>query len=131
MRLLVSLLTISLLFLGCDGSNAQVDGLALNEQSDDCSSLGNFKSYDEAIAKVKDAKFKVYESVDTDKSSWIRGAYYYSCDGQSGFLIIETDKRPYIHAGVPLSAWNGFKTASSLGSYYDHNIKGRYRLYLK
>ena len=130
MRLLVSLLTISLLFLGCHGSNAQVDGLALNEHSDDCNSLGNFKSYDEAIAKVKDTKFKVSESLDTDKSSWIRGASYYSCDGQTGYLIIETDKHPYIHARVPLSAWNGFKIASSFGSYYDHNIKGRYRLNL-
>ena len=72
MRLLISLLTISLLFLGCHGSHAKVEGLALNEDSDDCSSLGNFKSYDEAISKVKDTKFKLSESVDPDKSSWIR-----------------------------------------------------------
>ena len=72
MRLLISLLTISLLFLGCHGSHAKVEGLALNGDSDDCSSLGNFKSYDEAISKVKDTKFKLSESVDPDKSSWIR-----------------------------------------------------------
>ena len=59
-----------------------------------------------------------------------KGASYYSCDGQTGYLIIETDKQPYIHAGVPSSAWNGFKIASSFGSYFDHNIKGRYRLNL-
>ena len=130
MRLL-TLLTASLFFIACHGSNAEVEGVSLPEQSDDCSKLGNFKSYDEAISKVKETTFKLSESFDTNKSSWIRRASYYSCDGQKGYLIIETDQRPYIHAGVPLSAWNGFKMASSFGSYYDHNIKGRYRLNIK
>ncbi|MBK7560886.1 MAG: KTSC domain-containing protein [Chitinophagaceae bacterium] len=29
---------------------------------------------------------------------------------------------------MPVDLWKGFKNASSKGSYYDHNIKGRYRL---
>jgi len=126
MRLLSNVLIICLCISSCKGGHPETSHVSV----DDCNSLGNFKTYDEAISKVKSTDFKISESVATDKSSWIRGASYYSCDGQTGYLIIETDNRSYIHSGVPVSVWKEFKDAESFGSHYDHNIKGRYRLNL-
>ena len=90
-----------------------------------------FVSYSEAISKIKSANFKIDQSVNTSKSSWIRGAIFYSCDGNYGFLIIKTSSKEFIHKDVPISVWEGFKNASSFGSYYDYNIKNRYLLNLK
>ncbi|MGQ0739954.1 MAG: KTSC domain-containing protein [Bacteroidota bacterium] len=90
-----------------------------------------FNSYSEAIQKVKAATFQIKESANTESSSWIESASYYSCDGETGYMIYSTNKGyQYIHADMPLSVWRGFKNAISKGSYYNQHIKGRYQLYL-
>lgn len=97
----------------------------------DCKNIPtSFSSYEQAIRLVKSSAFKVKETVDTSRSSWIRGATYYSCDSRTGFLIIKTDDREYIHQAVPIEVWRGFKNAQSFGSYYSNNIKGNYSLVL-
>jgi len=93
----------------------------------DCNKLPDkFTSYSEAFEKIENSSFKIEESVNTSKSSWIRGATYYSCDGEKGYLLIETDTKTYIHKEVPLSVWNGFKVADSFGEYYHRYIKSKY-----
>jgi hypothetical protein len=102
-----------------------------NLQSQDCSQIPlSFSSYGQATSLVKSSTFKIKETLDTSKSSWIRGATYYSCDSKKGFLIIKTDDREYIHQNVPIEIWNSFKNASSFGSSYNANIKNKYRLVL-
>jgi len=104
---------------------------ATNDDKNDCDQLSQkFTSYDQAINLVRSSSFKISETVNTSRSSWIRGAEYYSCDGSTGYFIIETPNRIYIHADMPISVWQQFKNARSFGSFYDYNIKGRYRLYL-
>ena len=98
--------------------------------SQNCNQLPtSFSSYSSAISKVKSSTFKIKETANTSSSSWITSAKYYSCDGQAGYFIYTTNSGyEYIHKGVPVYVWEGFKNASSKGSYYDANIKGRYRL---
>ena len=96
----------------------------------DCNALGKFSSYEDAISKVKSASFNVTETLDAERSSWIKDVSYYSCDGLSGYLILKTSEKEYIHYGVPSKVWESFKGASSLGSFYDHFIRGRYGLVL-
>jgi hypothetical protein len=97
----------------------------------DCKTIpAHFDSYGDAISFVKTASFKFTDDVNTSKSSWIRSASYYSCDGKTGYFIFSTDKQEYIHAGVPIEIWRGFKNADSFGSYYDHNIRKKYRFNL-
>lgn len=94
-----------------------------------CTELPNkFSTYEEAASKISKASFKISESVNTSKSSWIRSAKYRSCDGLTGFLLIGTDDREYIHRDVPVSVWNSFRKAASFGSFYNVYIKNRYRL---
>ena len=97
----------------------------------DCNKLPkSFSSYEQAKSLVKSSTFKIKESVNTSKSSWIRGASFYSCDSKKGFLIINTDSKEYIHQNVPIEIWREFKNAGSFGSYYSNYIRGKYRLIL-
>lgn len=92
-----------------------------------CDQLPNkYSSYDEALETITAANFKIEESVNTSKSSWVKGAAYYSCDGATGFFILQTDNQDYLYSGVPSEIWEGFKNAESFGSYYNHNIKHKF-----
>ncbi len=96
-----------------------------------CNNLpATFTSYNDAVSLVKNSSFKIKEDVNTSKSSWIRGASYYSCDGTKGYLIIRTDSKEYIHMDMPIEVWHEFKNADSFGSYYQYHIKGKYQLRL-
>ena len=122
---------------GCSESN-QIEQLEKPEQNliieeipeeFTCEELPvHYESYAEAKKLVLASTFPVFESVNTTNSSWIRSASYYSCDGKTGHFIISTDKQTYLHANIPLSVWKSFTHASSFGSFYSRNIKGRYPL---
>ena len=106
--------------------------LAASCTSQTCQSLPKtFSNYTEALSAVKSSKFKVFEELNTSSSSWIRGASYYSCDGVTGYFILKTDEKEYIHSGVPIGVWRRFKNAESFGSAYNKNFKGRYTLELR
>ncbi len=97
----------------------------------DCESLpNNFKTYKAALNAIETANYNYHESIDTKKSSWIIGLTYYSCDNKKGFLVMETKKEKYIHQDIPVSIWRELKQAPSFGSYYNHNIKGKYKVRL-
>jgi hypothetical protein len=90
-----------------------------------------FDNYEDAHKKIHASEFAFSEKINTSRSSWIRGASYYSCDGKYGFLSILTDSKEYIHQNVPIHVWKAFKNAASFGSFYNKNIKHRYRLKIK
>lgn len=95
----------------------------------DCEKLpSSFSSFEEALGKIFNANFRYSDKISITSSSWIRGANYYSCDGNNGFFIIKTDKQYYIHQAVPISIWKGFKNSSSYGSYYSQYIKKNYQM---
>lgn len=95
--------------------------------SSDCNQLPKtYGDYNEAVNKIRSAHFKIKETINTSRSTWIRGAEYYSCDGKTGFFIIITDKKEYLHAGLPVDVWFDFKNAESFGRFYNKNIKHRY-----
>lgn len=88
-----------------------------------------FDSYSQAIEEIQNATFKSTDKLPYSKSSWITSATYYTCDGYTGYLVYTTDKgKEYVHEKIPIRVWTEFKNASSSGSYYVHNMKGRYRL---
>ncbi len=97
----------------------------------DCSKIDNdFESYKTALKIIKASEFKITEICDTSKSSWIYNAKYYSCNGITGFFLIETKSKTYIHPEVPIEKWNEFKKTESFGKYYNQNIKNRFQLLL-
>lgn len=88
-----------------------------------------FSSYKQAFEMIKQADFKIEDSVDCSVSSWVKEASFYSCDGKTGYFILKTKNgNEYLHTGLPIKVWNEFKNASSFGSYYNRQIKGKYQL---
>lgn len=88
---------------------------------------GRFTNYTDGVAKVRAANFEFCETLDTDKSTWIDAVSFYSCDRETGYLIMETAGKEYIHAGVPMTLWDQFKYADSYGDFYNHNFRHKYR----
>jgi len=96
-------------------------------QKDDCNNLPTqFSSYDEAVSKIESSSFKIKDEANISKSSWIRGASFYSCNGNNGFFILQTNKNDYLYSNMPYSVWTEFKNAESFGKYYNENIKHHY-----
>ncbi|PXX22836.1 KTSC domain-containing protein [Arenibacter sp. ARW7G5Y1] len=105
--------------------------LMVSCQPNDCEKLPNsFTSYQDGLSTVTNSTFAFIDQVDTSESSWIRGAQYYSCNNDFGFMVLSTDSKKYLHQGIPLSVWKEFKESPSFGSFYNRNIKGRYQLQL-
>lgn len=99
--------------------------------SQNCSDLRKeFTSYEQAKKSISSTSFTFSDKCNTSKSSWILGAEYYSCDGKTGYFIIEAKSKNYIHSGVPIEMWHDFKNTNSFGSYYNRYLKGRYQLIL-
>jgi hypothetical protein len=89
-----------------------------------------FESWEEAVIAVEQADYAKTDSFVSDESSWIKGASFYSCDGKSGYLVLDTYRGDYLHKGVPSDLWEDFKKAESQGVFYNVNLKGRFRFYL-
>lgn len=101
-------------------------------KSQNCKALPtSFPSYLGAIKQVRNSNFTSSEKLNTDKSSWIKGLQFYSCDSKVGFLIIQTDNKEYIHQNLPVEIWNELKVAESFGSFYNNRIKNKYQLTLR
>ena len=60
------------------------------------------------------------DTADTSKSSMFKSATY--DDGTLSVTMAKT-KNTYIYYNVPESVWEGFKSADSMGNYYNANIK--------
>ena len=91
---------------------------------------GRFTTFQAAISSVKSTSFKYVESINTSGSSWIEKLVYYSCDGKTGYLIMGTKGREYIHADLPIDIWNRLKVAQSKGKFYNNQIRFKYKMNL-
>lgn len=93
--------------------------------------LTQFSSYQQAVSEVKSTNFTIEDSVNTSRSSLIKGASFYSCDSNVGFLLVKIRSTEYIYQNVPISVWKQFKKADSFGSFYNRNVKGSYQLKIR
>ena len=91
----------------------------------------NFRSYNAAKNEIDKASFNFIDKVNTSKSSWIKQASFYSCNGNEGYFILETKQKSYVFKNLPISVWQEFKDADSFGTYYSSYIRGKYILILE
>ncbi|MGZ9736608.1 KTSC domain-containing protein [Flavobacterium sp. GNP002] len=117
-KILCSVLLL-LVFICCNNQN--------------CTDINNkkFNSYSEAKQYVETFDFQLSEEEDVQRSSWMRKANYYSCDGLEGYFTYETKNgKKFIYRNLPIEVWQGFKYSNSPGRFYNENIKGRFLLIL-
>lgn len=132
-KILILFFIILIVLSGCATSTTQQkESDYINQTENNYSIKEDFNSYDEAIKYVRSEKIFIKDSVNTSKSSWIRGAEYYCLRGEDeGYAIFNLNGKEYIHKSLPSNVWEGFKREDSFGSYYNSNIKGKYTLILK
>jgi hypothetical protein len=75
------------------------------------------------IQIIEESSFRFDQQFKISRLSGIRGGNYYSCDGNSGFLIVEVDKEKELYVDVPKSTWDEFIRSSDLDGFYQNNIK--------
>jgi hypothetical protein len=61
--------------------------------------------------------------LDGGLSSLVDAAFY---DAGNEYMIISLDGTAYHYCGMPSTTWSEFTAASSLGSFYKEQIKGRF-----
>lgn len=64
-----------------------------------------------------------FEYLNTDVSSFIRGAWY---DKDNQYLVMNLNDTYYNYCSVPVSTWEGFKRSESFGRYFNEMIKEQY-----
>ena len=120
MKLKFPLLFLPLFFISCSGQN--------------CEALpGSYNSYEEATNQIRQSQFTFEEELKSidNESSWITGAEFYSCDGSTGYLIIEMQGKHYLFNNFPKSEWQEFKGSESKSKFYHEFIRGKYNFELK
>ena len=87
-----------------------------------------FTNFTEAQKFVRGLDW-TYSDAATFEGSWINSAEYYSCDRNTGFFIMCTDDKCYIHDYVEMEVWEEFKNTLKPGSYYREHMYGVYQMY--
>jgi hypothetical protein len=64
-----------------------------------------------------------FAQLDGGSSSLVDATFY---DSENGYMIVSLNGTAYHYCGLPGSVWVSFRTASSLGSFFNTAIKGRY-----
>lgn len=64
-----------------------------------------------------------WDKIADKESTLVDGAWY---DVTNEYMIINLSGTYYHYCSLPSSVWSSFETASSFGSYYNSNIKGKY-----
>lgn len=98
-------------------------------KNSDCKDIPQmFTNFAEAQKFVRGLDW-TYSDDATFEGSWINSAEYYSCDRKTGFFIMCTDDKCYIHDYVEMKVWEEFKNTLNPGSYYRNHMYGVYQMY--
>ncbi|MFA0964127.1 hypothetical protein AB9P05_20125 [Roseivirga sp. BDSF3-8] len=98
------------------------------QQNDDADSVCNNVPRDlgnrvQAIQTLQDTEFTFEQSLETLQVFGVKKATYYSCDGNLGYLVVNTYRRNYLYENVPRELWENFKNAYSIDGFFTKNLK--------
>ena len=104
-------------------------GLYLDASEDRCSLFQeNWKSEKEAVKYIENTTFLSSESLTPNENSWVTSVRFYTCNEESGYLIIKSINKTFVHQEVPMDIWNALKKTRTTGGYYNFYIKNNYKL---
>lgn len=122
-------IVLILLFLIGSGFQAlsQIEhNFLIAPQKTDCDSLPPiFSGPGQALDMIRGAKFRFTEDFQIRRNSGFRGANFYSCDNEKGFLIVKVDDQSIIFPDVPKQIWDEFIGSNNMEGYY-YGIKKEY-----
>ena len=86
-----------------------------------------FNSPTQAIDAVEKSTFRFTQSIKISRYHSPKAAFYYSCDGKTGYLIVtlKGDSRK-IYKNIPQEVWDQFSNTNDPIGYYASNIEKKY-----
>lgn len=91
-------------------------------QQTNCDSLELMaEETDVVIDLLKTTKFRFQESFNLTRRVGFKGGDFYSCNNQTGFLIIRYHDDQFLYKGVSMDFWNGLTNSSDPEGYYLKN----------
>jgi len=124
------ILSILLFFMGYVYlAQGQVEhNFVIGPQITNCDSLPpTYTNPERALEIIRGAKFRFTEDFEIRRNSGFRGANFYSCDNEQGFLIVKVDDQSIIFPNVPKKIWDEFIGSNNMEGYY-LRIKNEYPL---
>lgn len=113
-------------FFSINRVEAQVEhNFEKDPENTDCHTLKPpFESDEIGIKLVQDASYRFVQDITISKYRVPNAAYYYSCDGVKGFLIVkESDKVKKLYNDIPKTLWDEFIKAKDPIGFYQSRIK--------
>jgi hypothetical protein len=78
--------------------------------------------FNDGYDQLKSATWRFKQSIKLNRYEGIRRAEYYSCDGQTGFLIVLSEKNDCLYEIVPIAIWNDFLKTPDPEKYFNEKI---------
>lgn len=135
----ILIIFISIIIFSCKEDNTTLAEVKIEKETNllnsqnyerDCDRIPKmFSSLDEAKNTIESTNWSFKDQVDTKSSSWIRSAHYYSCDEETGYLIICLENKCYVFDYVEKDVWLEFRDTKDHGRYYHKFIKNKYQMY--
>lgn len=79
-----------------------------------------------AISTIESSTFRYQQQFKISRTYGVMSARFYSCDGNSGYLIMKVDKKDIIFLEVPETKWKGLISSADINGYFDTEIKENY-----
>ena len=110
------------------GLPAQVEhNYLVGPQKTTCDSLGKLPDdFSSAILKVENAGWRFQQNMKLNRPFGFRNAQYYSCNIQSGYLVILINKTRCIYKEVPLDLWNRLTESLDPDRFISANISNKF-----
>lgn len=120
---------IIIIILGWTPVLAQVDqNFEVNPQNSNCEDLPEgFSKMDSAVNILESTKFRIEESIRTSRVSGIQNILFRSCNGSTGYLILEIDNTKIAYRNIPLEVWREYLTTRDLEGFYEDRVKNKFQ----
>jgi hypothetical protein len=88
-------------------------------QNATCDSLKIQKlNSEQAMEQIRGTKFRVQQSFKLPRREGFKGGEFYSCDGDTGFLIIKYSQSVFLFTDVDKEIWKNLKTSQDPEGYF-------------
>lgn len=81
----------------------------------------------EAIKKLEQIEFHFSDSFETDKIFGIKSAEFFSCDNETGYMVVRNGSSSKLYENIPVALWNQFKINSAVDNFYKSEIQNSER----
>ena len=103
-------------------------GSSKDDTGEDTTVVEESEEEDEA-AVYWEARYKIPSGLLKPVDSTAISEMGYDSDKQALIVRFKSSGKAYAYVDVPKSEWEAFRNAKSIGSYYNKNIKGKYKSY--